>query len=95
MIKSFVCKDTEKVWNGIRVRIFPGNIQDRALRKLRQLGAAQTLNDLKNPPENKLEELKGDRKGWMSIRINDQWRPCFVWKDNEAHKVRIVDYHSF
>lgn len=93
MIKSFACKDTEKVWNGLRVRGFPGGIQDRALRKLRQLDAAQVLDDLKNPPGNQLEALKGDRKGQMSIRINDQWRVCFIWQDNEAHDVEIVDYH--
>lgn len=93
MIKSFACRDTEKVWNGLRVRGFPGSIQDRALRKLRQLDAAQVLDDLKNPPGNQMEALKGDRKGQMSIRINDQWRVCFIWQDNEAHDVEIVDYH--
>ncbi len=93
MIRSFTCKDTEKVWNGLKVRAFPDDIQDRALRKLRQLDAAQTADDLKNPPGNRLEALKGNRKGQMSIRINDQWRICFVWQDNEAHDVEIVDYH--
>lgn len=93
MIRSFACKDTEKVWNGLKVRTFPSDMQDRALRKLRQLDAAQTVDDLKNPPGNRLEALKGDRKGQMSIRINDQWRICFVWQDNEADDVEIVDYH--
>lgn len=93
MIKSFACKDTEKIWNGLRVRGFPSSIQDRSLRKLRQLDAAQILDDLKNPPGNQLEALRGDRKGQMSIRINDQWRICFIWQDNEAHEVEIVDYH--
>ena len=93
MIKSFACRDTEKVWNGLKVRAFPGDIQNRALRKLRQLDAAQTADDLKNPPGNRLEALKGNRKGQMSIRINDQWRICFVWQENEAHDVEIVDYH--
>lgn len=93
MIRSFACKDTEKVWNGLKVRAFPGDMQDRALRKLRLIDAAQTVEDLKVPPGNRLEDLKGDRKGQKSIRINDQWRICFVWKDNEAFDVEIVDYH--
>jgi toxin HigB-1 len=93
MIRSFACKDTENIWNGFRARAFPADMQERALRKLRQLDAALTLDDLKNPPGNRLELLKGDRKGQMSIRINDQWRICFVWKDNEACEVEIVDYH--
>lgn len=93
MIKSFKCKDTEKVWNGRHVRKFPGDIQDRALRKLRQLDASLTVDDLKNPPGNRLEALKGDRKGQMSIRINDQWRICFVWDEEGASDVEIVDYH--
>ncbi len=93
MIKSFKCKETEKVWNGLKSRAFPGDIQNRALRKLRQLDAAQTLDDLKNPPGNRLERLKGSRAGQMSIRINDQWRVCFIWQDNESHDVEIVDYH--
>jgi proteic killer suppression protein len=93
MIVSFACKDTEKVWNGRHVRKFPNDIQDRALRKLRQLDVSQTLDDLKNPPGNRLEPLKGDRIGQMSIRINNQWRLCFVWDNGEAHNVEIVDYH--
>ncbi len=93
MIRSFACKDTEKVWNGLKVRAFPGDMQDRALRKLRLIDAAQTVEDLKAPPGNRLEDLKGDRKGQKSIRINDQWRICFIWKDNEAFDVEIVDYH--
>lgn len=91
MIRSFACKDTEKVWNGLKVKAFPGDMQDRALRKLRQLYAAQSQDDLKNPPGNRLEALKGNRKGQMSIRINDQWRICFVWQDNEAHDVEIQE----
>lgn len=93
MIKSFKCKETEKIWNGLKSRSFPDDIQDRALRKLRQLNASQTLDDLKNPPGNHLEPLKGDRIGHMSIRINNQWRICFVWKNAEVHDVEIVDYH--
>jgi proteic killer suppression protein len=68
-------------------------MQDRALRKLRQLDAALTVTDLRNPPGNRLEALKGSRKGQFSIRINDQWRVCFRWKDGEASDVEIVDYH--
>lgn len=93
MIGSFACRDTEKIWNGFKVRAFPGDMQNRALRKLRQLDAAQTLDDLKNPPGNRLEALKGERRGQMSIRINDQWRVCFIWRNNEAHAVEILDYH--
>ena len=73
--------------------MFPGEIQNRALVKLRQLDAAGTLNDLMIPPSNRLKALKGDRKGQMSVRINDQWRICFVWKDGNALDVEIADYH--
>ena len=93
MIKSFACKETEKIWDGLRVRAFPSDMQDRALRKLRQLDAAQNVTDLRVPPSNHLEALKGDRKGQMSIRINNQWRICFIWRNDEAHDVEIVDYH--
>jgi proteic killer suppression protein len=68
-------------------------MQDRVLRKLRQLDASRTLDDLRNPPGNRLEALKGDREGQMSIRINDQWRICFQWRDGDAAEVEIVDYH--
>jgi proteic killer suppression protein len=93
MIRSFACRETEKIWDGVRSRAFPSDMQDRALRKLRMIDAAQTINDLRVPPSNHLEALKGNRKGQMSIRINDQWRICFIWQDNEAHDVEIVDYH--
>lgn len=93
MITSFVCKETEGIWNGQSSRKFPQDMQERALRKLRQLNAALTLADLQNPPSNRLKQLKGDRKGQMSIRINDQWRICFKWKVGEASAVEIVDYH--
>ena len=93
MIRSFRCKETEKVWQGQAGRKFPGNIQDRALRKLRQLDAALTMDDLKNPPGNRLEALKGDRKGQWSIRVNDQWRICFRWSEGDANEVEMVDYH--
>lgn len=93
MIRSFACQDTERVWQGQTNRRFPAEIQDRALRKLRQLDASRTLDDLRNPPGNRLESLKGSRAGQMSIRINDQWRICFRWSDGEATEVEIVDYH--
>ncbi len=93
MIRSFACKETEKIWDGVRSRAFPSDMQDRALRKLRMLDAAQNVNDLRVPPSNHLEALKGNRKGQMSIRVNAQWRICFIWQDNEAHDVEIVDYH--
>ncbi len=93
MIKSFSCKETEKIWGGVPSRKFPRDMQDRALRKLRQLDAALILDDLRNPPGNQLESLKGDRSGQMSIRINRQWRICFKWKNGEVYDVHIVDYH--
>ena len=93
MIRSFSCAETEKIWNGKRSKAFPGNIQSRALRKLRMIHASRSVTDLKNPPGNRLENLSGDRKGQKSIRINDQWRICFVWKNDDAHDVAIVDYH--
>jgi proteic killer suppression protein len=90
MIRSFKCKETEAIWDG---RKFPGEIQDRVLRKLRQLDAARTMDDLRNPPGNRLETLKGDRAGKMSIRSNEQWRICFRWVDHDAVDVEIIDYH--
>lgn len=93
MIRSFRCKETEKIWEGQSSRRLPRDIQNRALRKLRQLDAANTLDDLKNPPSNHLEALKANRKEQMSIRINDQWRICFRWLSGEAFEVEIVDYH--
>jgi proteic killer suppression protein len=93
MILSFRCKETERIWQGRPSRRFPADIQDRALRKLRQLDASRGIDDLKNPPSNRLEGLKGDRAGQKSIRINDQWRICFRWVDRDAHDVEIVDYH--
>ena len=93
MIRSFRDKDTERIWRGRRSRKFPGDIQERALRKLRQLDASLTLEDLRNPPGNHLEPLRADRAGQWSIRINDQWRICFHWSEGEAHDVEIVDYH--
>jgi proteic killer suppression protein len=93
MIRSFRCRQTEGIWHGRRSRKFPGDMQDRALRKLRQLDAAGMMDDLRNPPGNRLEALKGERKGQWSIRINDQWRICFRWSNADASDVEIVDYH--
>lgn len=93
MICSFGDKETERIWRGLRSRKFPDDIQNRALRKLRQLDASLTIDDLRNPPGNRLETLKGDRAGQWSIRINEQWRICFRWDKGEAHDVEITDYH--
>ena len=93
MIRSFRCKETAQVWQGHSSRKFPADIQDRAIRKLRQLDAAATIEDLRKPPGNRLEALKGKRAGQMSIRINDQWRICFRWSAGDAEDVEIVDYH--
>ena len=93
MILSFKSKETERIWQGHTSRKFPADIQDRALRKLRQLDASRTVEDLRNPPGNRLEALKGERTGQMRIRINDQWRICFRWVGHDAHDVEIVDYH--
>jgi proteic killer suppression protein len=93
MILDFADKETESVWRGERSRRLPASIQDIARRKLRMLNNAQVLDDLRIPPANRLEALKGDRKGQHSIRINDQWRICFKWKDGNCSEVGIVDYH--
>ncbi len=94
MIVSFKCRETERIWNGEQSPSFPADIQSTARRKLRMINAAVALLDLKSPPGNRLESLKGDRAGQWSIRINDQWRVCFEWgKDNNAREVEITDYH--
>ncbi len=93
MIGSFKCSETEKIWSGQISRKFPRDIQERALSKLRQLDAAITVDDLRNPPGNRLEILKGNRKGQWSIRINNQWRICFHWLNDTAQQVEITDYH--
>ena len=93
MIKSFKNKETEKIFNRTFSRKFPHNIQKIAFRKLRMLNRSQTLNDLRVPPSNRLKALSGNRKGQLSIRINDQWRICFIWKKSEAINVEIVNYH--
>ena len=92
MIRSFKCRDTEKLFNGERNRI-PPSIHTVALRKLHILDAATDVNDLRVPPGNRLERLSGNRSGQYSIRINRQWRICFVWNDGCANDVEIVDYH--
>jgi proteic killer suppression protein len=93
MIRSFADRETELIWNGKRSRKLPPDMQDRALDKLRLLNRAKSLDDLRNPPSNRLHELKGDRAGQHSISINMQWRICFFWKDGGANRVEIVDYH--
>lgn len=93
MIISFACKETEKIWVGLQSRKFPADIQDRALVKLGWIDSANVAQDLRVPPGNYLETLKGNRKGFMSIRINNQWRICFEFADGNAYEVEIVDYH--
>ncbi len=93
MIKSFGCKRTALVFTGQAPKGFPSGILTVARRKLRMLDTAIRLDDLRVPPSNRLEALKGDRIGQHSIRINDQWRLCFIWQDGAAHEVEIVDYH--
>ena len=94
MIQSFADSETELIWSGRRSRKLPATIQDVALRKLRILNQARVIGDLRVPPGNRLEALKADRLGQHSIRINDQWRICFVWDEGGPAHVTIVDYHS-
>ena len=93
MIGSFADKETEKIFGRAFSRKLPADIQRIARRKLEILDAAENLNDLRIPPANRLEKLSGDREGRHSIRINDQWRVCFVWRERDAYEVEIVDYH--
>ena len=93
MIRSFANADTERVWRRQRVRRFGPDLQRMANRKLLIIDAAETLNDLRVPPGNRLEQLRGDRAGQYSIRITDQWRICFSWTAAGAADVEIVDYH--
>ncbi|QQR38806.1 type II toxin-antitoxin system RelE/ParE family toxin [Devosia rhizoryzae] len=93
MIDSFADGETELIWRGQRSRRLPSDIQATALRKLRLLHAARRINDLRVPPGNRLESLRGNRAGQWSIRINDQWRICFSWDEGGARDVEIVDYH--
>lgn len=93
MIKSFKSKEAEKIYHRERSKKLPQDIQQVALRKLRMINNAQVLSDLRVPPANRLEKLKGSREAQHSIRINDQWRICFIWEDGDAFDVEIVDYH--
>ena len=93
MIRVIFDAETERVWLGMRSRKLPADIQNRALTRLKMLDAAETLDDLRNPPGNRLHELKDDRAGQHSISINMQWRICFVWRDGGAERVEITDYH--
>ncbi len=93
MIRTFKDREAEKIFKREFSRKIPPDIQQIALRKLRMLNRSINLNDLKVPPANRLEKLKGSRAGQYSIRINDQWRICFEWHQNESFKVEIVDYH--
>jgi proteic killer suppression protein len=93
MIKSFRCRETEKIFHRQFSKKFPHNIQQRAFMKLNAIDAAVQFEDLRLPPSNRLEALKGDRKRQWSIRINDQWRICFEWHEGNAEQVEIVNYH--
>jgi proteic killer suppression protein len=94
MIKEFADPESEKLFRGERSRKLPSQILRPALRKLLVLDAADSLEDLRVPPGNRLEKLKGNRRGQHSIRINDQWRICFEWRDGDAYSVEVTDYHS-
>lgn len=93
MIISFGSKDTEKIWNGERVNGLPNEIQEAGRRKLRMLNNSQNIIDLRIPPSNRLEKLKGNLKDYYSVRINNQWRIIFVWNNGNASEVEIIDYH--
>lgn len=92
MIKSFKCKETRKIWNQERSKKFPYKIQKRALSKMQHLDAAEKLEDFFFPPSNHFEALRGDRKGYYSVRVNQQWRLCFGF-DGEVYNLELVDYH--
>ncbi len=93
MIVSFACKETERIWREQRSRRLPPGIQQKALDRMQLLNAATRLEDLRVPPGNRLEALRGDRQGQHSLRLNDQWRLCFRWQAGNANDVEIVDYH--
>lgn len=93
MIVGFRDRETTRIWAGEYSRRLPAEMQEKALIKLRLLHRARSLEDLRVPPGNRLEKLKGDRRDQYSIRIDQQWRICFSWKDGNAHDVEIVDYH--
>jgi proteic killer suppression protein len=94
MILSFGSKDTERIWNGERIKRIPLEIQQVGRRKLRMLNNSQNIGDLRIPPSNRLEKLSGNLKDFYSIRINDQWRIIFKWESNHASEVEIMDYHK-
>jgi toxin HigB-1 len=93
VIKSFRDRRTAAAFRGLRLKGFPPDLLRRAQKRLRQLHAARTLQDLRLPPSNRLEALERERQGQHSIRINDQWRICFVWRDGDAYDVEVTDYH--
>lgn len=93
MIESFGDSATESIYRGLRVRGLPGDIQERARRKLRMINQARIVEDLRVPPGNRLEQLKGNLNEFWSIRINQQWRIIFRWQDGSKYDVRILDYH--
>ena len=94
MIQTFADKETEKIWNGQRSSKLPNEIQQICRRKLRMLNNAQTINDMRIPPSNKLKKMKGKLKHSYSIRINNQWRIIFKWSNNNANEVEVTDYHD-
>ncbi|MDH3650635.1 MAG: type II toxin-antitoxin system RelE/ParE family toxin [Saprospiraceae bacterium] len=94
MIKSFGDGETEKIWRGTRSKKLPNQIQQVTRRKLRMINNAANINDLRIPPANRLEKLKGDLKNYHSIRINEQWRIIFRWRSADAYEVKILDYHD-
>jgi len=93
VIHTFADRDTERLFTRERVRRYPADLQRTMLRKLVAVDAAEQLDDLRVPPGNRLEKLRGNRAGQHSIRVNEQWRICFRWKDGNAYEVEIVDYH--
>ncbi|MDH5217106.1 MAG: type II toxin-antitoxin system RelE/ParE family toxin [Gammaproteobacteria bacterium] len=93
MIKTFADKETEKLFKRVFSKKLPNNIQSLARRKLLMIDAATAIDDLRSPPGNRLEKLSGNRAGQHSIRINNQWRICFVWKSGHAYQVEVTDYH--
>lgn len=94
MINSFADKETGKIWEGLKSKVLPTEIQQVARRKLRMINNAENIKDLTIPPANQLKKLKGELKGYYSIRINDQWRIIFNWDNNNAENVEIIDYHE-
>lgn len=93
MIKTIKCKETQKIYEMENAWKLPKNIHQRAYKKLLMLNNAASIEDLRLPPSNHLEKLSGDREGQYSIRINDKWRLCFIWRENDAYEIEIVDYH--